>query len=170
MDLFFLAAEAANVATEAPVAGFDWKNIGVFLGGMLAMKLFSWIAGWVDGKGQKWIDERLGKLQDKVNENSVLSQIQADDALFGIIRDAIPEVLAESSDTLRQAFKDGNYDKIDWKDFGSRLWERTKEQIVGGKNDYLKNSSFEDGKVLGAWVAKKVFARKKAKEDGLVNE
>ena len=136
--------------------------------GMLVMKALSWISSWFDSKGQGWIDERLTKIQDKANENSILSQVKADDAIFDIMRQSIPEVVNELTDTVKADLKDGKLDKVNWEDIGARLWSRVKPHVVGGKNDYLANSSFSDGKVAATWVASKIFNKEKAKKDGLV--
>ena len=171
MNGLFFAAEAAAKVVEVidPVSPDGWwKGTALVVIGMMLMKGLGWLSEWIDGKGKQFIDEKLGKLQDKVNENSVLAQVQADDAVFKIIRDAIPEVVNELVVTAKQDLKDGKLDKVDWEDIGKRLWARTKPHIIGGKNDYLANSSFNDGKVLASWVAKKVFNKDKAKKEGLV--
>jgi hypothetical protein len=100
------------------------------------------------------------ELQKKLNENSVLAQIKADEAVVKIMEDTIPEVVLEIADTLQKDLADGKFDKVNWADLGSRIWDKAKPQIVGGANDYLKTSSFEDGRTVAAWVVKRFFAKK----------
>lgn len=168
MNWMLLAAEAAS---ETPVADGDggwWKTTGLVLLGMLLMKLVSWAAAWIDGKGKEWISERLAALQDKVNQNSLMGQLQADDALFKMIEGTIPEALAELTATAKQDLKDGKLDKSEWKDIEDRIWARIKPQVVGGKNDYLEHSSFSDGKALVSWAVQKFFKKQEAKKEGLI--
>ena len=135
-----------------------------FLTGGVLLKAVQWVAGWLDGKGKEWIADKFGKLEERLDQNSVLSQIQADNAVLDIIKNSLPEVILELGETVQKDLQDGKFDKVDWEGIGGRLWERTKPHIVGGKNDYLKNSSFEDGKAVAAMIAEKFFKAKKAEE------
>lgn len=163
--LALLAEEAAAAVPAADGGifgtGVSWKEAGLVLGGMLLMRALGWVAEWINGKGQKFVEERLTKLQEKLNSNEVLAQIAADDAVINIVKDAIPEVFAELSDTVKKDLADGKFDKVSWDDIGTRLWQKVKPHVEGGKSDYLKNSSFSDGKVLATYVAKKFFSKKK---------
>jgi hypothetical protein len=164
-----VAAEVMDSATtvitpEAPVSSGVLELVIAFLMGGVLLKAIQWVAGWMDGKGKEWIADRFSKLEEKLDQNSVLAQIQADNAVLDIIKNSIPEVFLELTETLQKDIKDGKFDKVDWEGIGGRLWERTKPHIVGGKNDYLKNSSFEDGKAVAAMVVEKFFKAKKAEE------
>ena len=181
MDLSVLLAQAdvldgattvVEKVGEAVSQGGEswWKSIGLVLLGALGFKGIMWVSAWLDGKGKLWIDERLAQLQEKVNQSGIMGQIQADDAVFKIMRDTIPEVLGELAETAKKDLIDGKLDKANWDDIGSRLWQRTQPHVTGGANDYLAQSSFNDGKAVAIWVAKKFFAKKKAKEEGLTDE
>jgi len=164
-----IAAEVMDSATtvitpEAPVSSGALELIIAFLMGGVLLKAIQWVAGWMDGKGKEWIADRFSKFEEKLDQNSVLSQIQADNAVLDIIKNSIPEVFLELTETLQKDIKDGKFDKVNWEGIGGRLWERTKPHIVGGKNDYLKNSSFDDGKAVAAMVVEKFFKAKKAEE------
>jgi len=158
-----LAEEVVEATKDGGILGLGvtWKEAGLVLGGMLLMRLVGWLSEWINGKGQKFIDERLVKLQEKLNSNEVLAQIAADDAVVNIVREAIPEVMAELAATVKKDLADGHFDKVDWDSIGARLWEKVRPHVEGGKADYLKNSSFSDGKVLATYVAKKFFNKKK---------
>jgi hypothetical protein len=165
----FLAA-AADAVNAVPDAGGDslWKSGALALGGMLLMKLFSWVSGWIDGKGKEWINEHFAQLQEKLNSNALLAQIQADDAVIGILEASIPEVLLELSDTAQNDLKNGKFDAVDWQGIGTRLWARVQPQVMGGVHDYLKASSFKDGAVVAAWVMQRFFKKQEAAKKGLV--
>ena len=147
-----------------------WKSVALVTLGVILTKVVGWIAGWIDGKGAAFVQERLLKLQEKVNSNETMAQIHADDAVFKILHDGIPEVMNAASETVKKNLKEGRFDKADWKELGSNLWAASKEQILGGAKDYLKESSFNDGELLAAWVLKKVFNKKKAKAEGLIDD
>jgi len=169
MNLFFLAADAV---TAVPDVGTDastwWKTGALAFGGMLLMKLFTWLSTWMDGKGKDWVTERFEKLQEKMNSNTLLAQIQADDAVIKILEASIPEIILEISETAQNDLKNGKFDAVDWVGIGKQLWERVKPHVEGGKNDYLKESSFKDGQVLAAWVLQKWFKKQEAAKKGLV--
>jgi len=157
-----------NVLAEVvatPEAG-DWKSAAILMGGMILMKLFAWISGWVNGKGAEIVHERLTELQSKINQNTVAGQIQADDAIINILQNTIPLVIAELTKDVTEAMKDGKITDEEWKEIASKLWEAAKPQIVGGANDYLENSSFSDGKVVAEMVFKRFFARQKVMQQG----
>lgn len=169
MIYLMLAMEATTtVVTEMPEAGdaSTWKLIAVGLFGALLAKVVSWVASWFDGKGAQFVQARLAKFEEKVDATSVGAQIQADNALFDIAQKAIPEVMSTLSETVKKDLADGKFDKVEWQDIGSKLWDATKDQIQGGVNDYVKHSSFEDGKVAMAWIAKKLFHQKAEKDNG----
>jgi len=170
MSWYMLLAQTAGdaVTTVSETDGGSWwKNVGIFLMGVIAAKIAGWLAAWSEGKGKAWVDEKITMLQGKINENSVLSQIAADDAVMKIMREALPEVITEIGATAQKDLKDGKFDKVDWDGIGKRLWEKTKPIIVAGKNDYLEQSSFEDGKAVARMIAQKFFKTKDAEEKGL---
>ena len=169
MIYLLLAMEATTtVVTEMPEAGdaSTWKLIAVGLFGALLAKVVSWVASWFDGKGAQFVQERLAKFEEKVDATSVGAQIQADNALFQIASDAIPELMSTLSENVKRDLADGKFDKVEWQDIGSKLWAATKDHVQGGANDYIKNSSFEDGQVAMAWIAKKLFHKKAEKPNG----
>lgn len=173
--LLCLMPVAAIAAEAAPAAGgvtdaVTKEGVIAFLIGVVGVGIVKWLAGWINGKGVELVQAELKKLQEKLNENSVLSQIQADDALIEIAEHAIPEVLAEITDTLKNDLKDGKLDKVDWADLGKRLWAKIEPQVRGGVNDYLKTSSFQDGQTLAAMVLKRFFAHQKASAEGVITE
>jgi len=167
MNWLLLAADAAPVL---PDGGSDstWKAAALAFGGMLLMKLFSWLSSWINGKGKDWVNERFQSLQEKMNANTLLAQIQADDAMVKILEATIPEIVLEISETAQGDLKDGRFDVVDWMGLGKRLWERVKPQVEGGAHDYLKASSFQDGVVLSGWVLQRFFKRQAAAQKGLV--
>jgi hypothetical protein len=61
------------------------------------------------------------------------------------------------SENIKKDLQDGKFDKVNWEALGTLLWEKAKPQIIGGANDYLKNSSWGDGKVVATWVIQKVL-------------
>lgn len=172
--IMLLVAPVAALAAEAAVetvsdggglfSGLGWKEACIFILGMLGMQLAKWVAAWADGKGQAFIQERLAKFEERLNANELLGQLACDDALFKIVEDSIPELFTELSETVKQDLKDGKFDSAEWKKFASDLWERVKPHVEGGKNDYLKNSSFKDGQALVQWVVQKWIAKKAEKE------
>lgn len=163
-NLFFLAAEAA-ANTPEDGNGSWWKGGALVLLGMMLMKLASFVADWVNGKGREWFNERFLALQEKVNSVELLGQIQADDALLKIVAESIPEVLLETADTAKKDLADGKFDGGEWNEFGKRLWDRVKPHVEGGKNDYLKHSSFSDGEAAVRYIAQKWFSKKKAEKE-----
>lgn len=157
-----MLAEAVNVTTTGVTDSSSILQLVVsFLMGGALLKAVQWVAGWMDGKGKEWIAERFAKLEERLDQNSVLAQIQADNAVLDIIKDCIPEVMLELNETIQKDLQDGKFDRMDWDGIGARVWERAKPHIVGGKHDYLKNSSFNDGKVVAAMVVAKFFKAKK---------
>jgi hypothetical protein len=169
MDFTILAA-AAETTTEVVKttdvgtnAGWVWALIGV-----VGAQVIGWVASWLNGKGKTWFSDEFTKLQAKLNEVSVLSQVKADDAVLKILADAIPDVLVELTDTAKRDLRDGKFDKIEWDGIGKRLWEKAKPHIEGGKNDYLANSSFADGQAVARMVIEKFFNKQQAATEGLV--
>jgi hypothetical protein len=154
------------------VAGFEinWQVVALFLAGGVGFKIVKWASQWLDTKGVEFVTKELQQLQKKLNENSMLGQTQADDALIGIAEHALPEVMHELSSTLQKDLADGRIDTADWKDIGKRIWVKIEPQVRGGANDYLKNSSFQDGEALATMVAKRFFALQSAQKKGLVTE
>ncbi len=143
----------------------NWHAI--LVGGALAMFL-NWLASWLDGKGAVFIHNELEQLRTKMNENSLLSQIHADDALVDILEATIPVVLHDFDDTMHQTLAQGNIGAVNWINFGKKLWNEVLPQVKGGVNDYLKNSSFSDGEALAAYIAKRFFVTQKMSAKGLI--
>jgi hypothetical protein len=163
--MFPMLAEAVNSATTvtssaAESTGVLQLIVSFLMGGVL-LKALQWVAGWMEGKGKEWVAERFSKLEERLDQNSVLAQIQADNAVLDIIKNCIPEALLELTETAQKDLQDGKFDKVDWDGIGARVWERAKPHIVGGKHDYLKTSSFNDGKVVAAMVVSRFFKAKK---------
>lgn len=147
---------------EVPGATGTLQLIIAFLMGGVLLKGVQWVLGWLDGKGREWIAERFSKLEERLDQNSVMAQIQADNAVIDILKNSIPEVLLEIGETLQKDLQDGKLDGVDWDGIGERLWERAKPHIVGGKNNYLQHSSFSsDGKAVATMVVEKFFKTKK---------
>lgn len=147
-----------------------WELVGPILLGVAVVPIVRWIAGWISGKGVELVQEELKKLQTKLNENGVLGQIQADDALIAICEHALPEVVHDLTEDIQKALADGKIDKVEWAAIGRKVWDKVKDQVRGGTNDYLKNSSFTDGEALAAMVAKRFFSLQLAQKKGLVTE
>ncbi len=139
----------------------------VLLGGA-GFGVLKWVTGWLDGRGSAFIIAQLEVLKKKSNENSVLAQIAADDAIINIFEMVIPDVLHRLDEHVKADLADGDIDVVDWVKFGASLWASTQEQITGGANDYLKNSSWNDGKKLAEIVAKRFFITQKLSADGLI--
>lgn len=149
---------------------FNWQSVALILGGVIGARVIGWLASWLNGKGAELVDQKLEKLQDKLNQNSVLAQVTADDAVIDILQQAIPDVIHEATEDIREALKDGKIDSVEWKAIGAKLWEKSKDHIRGGKNDYLANSSFADGTAIATIVAQRFFKKQKAQKDGLIVE
>lgn len=137
-----------------------WQAIGTFLTGVVLMKLAAWFADWFTGKGAELVQENLADLQDKLNQNAVLSQVTADDAVIDALEQAIPEALAEFPQALKTALADGKLSGDDIKAIATAMWAKAEPQIRGGVSDYLKTSSFKDGKTVAELVIRRWFAKK----------
>lgn len=149
----------------------DWLNLGAIghvLLGVVLMQVMKWFAGWIDGKGVELVQDELKKLQTKLNENSVLGQIKADDALIEICEHALPVVINTLSEEVQKDLADGKFDSVSWQHIGAQIWQHAKEQVHGGVNDYLKSSSFEDGTKVAAMVAERFFHLQLAQKKGTV--
>ncbi len=145
-------------------AGGGW----LILVGIVVVPCVQWGVKWLDGKGAEFVKTELEALRKKMNENSVLSQISADDAIIDILESTIPDVLAEVNTEVHDHILNGRITSIDWAQFGRNLWTKAKEHIVGGANDYLKNSSFQDGEKLAAMIAQRFFNTQKMAAKGLI--
>jgi hypothetical protein len=148
--------------------GLGWAHIAACLGGGMFVMLLQWVAKWLDSKGSDFVIAELRKLQAKANENSVVGQIAADDAVEGILEKCIPDVIHTLDATVQQDLADGKIDKADWIGIGQKLWATAKPQVQGGVNDYLKNSSFKDAEVLAMAVAKRFFTKQKLAQAGVI--
>ena len=145
-----------------------WQNIALLLGGVVGAKVIAYLASWVDGKGLELVRTELEKLRSKMNEQSILSQISADDAVIDILESTIPDVIHEAGIGVTDALADGKIDAVEWKSIGAKLWDKSKAHIQGGANDYLKNSSFQDGAAIAEVVAKRYFVKQKLQKDGVI--
>ncbi len=155
--LFILAAEASAAAT---VGDSWWKEIGLVLLGGVGLRLIQWIADFFSGSGQTKILSLLTLAQKKANENSVLSQLQIDDALINIVKGAVPEVINTLAENVKRDLKDGKLNKAEYEGLVGRVWDAAKPQVIGGANDYLKQSSWNDGKEVAGLVIKRFFSKK----------
>lgn len=170
-NFFVLAAEVApdgpapvTVIAEAVKDQSWWPVLAIAAGSMLFAKLVSWIASWLDTKGQELVKKELAELHTKINATGVGAQIQADDALFNALEAAIPDVFATLSKDLQAALLDAKLSKEEVFKFAGDLWAAAKPHIEGGAHDYLKNSSFSDGRqvaemILRRWIAKRQLAK-----------
>jgi len=157
------------IAAEV-VENLGWAHVAVGLGGGLLIMLLQWAAKWLDSKGSDFVIAELRKVQAKINENSLMGQIQADDAVEAILEKCIPSVIATLDATLQKDLADGKLDKADWIGIGMKVWAAAKPQIEGGAHDYLKASSFKDAEVLAMIVAKRFFTKQKLAKDGVIVE
>lgn len=138
--------------------------------GILLLQALQWASKWLDGKGVDFVKAELEKLRTKMNENSILSQIQADDAVINILEACLPDVVHELGADVQQALADGKIDKADWVMIGTKVWEKAKPQIQGGANDYIKASSFSDGAAIAQIIAKRFFVKQSLAVKGVIVE
>lgn len=143
------------------VNSLGWAHLALGLGGMLVMRLLQWGAKWFDDKGAEFVKAELVKLQEKLNQNSILSQIQADDACVKIVENAVMVVVPTLTQQTQAALADGKITAEERKAILEKVWAEAEPQIKGGANDYLKQSSFADAKVLVELVIRRFFAKKK---------
>lgn len=158
----FLLADAV----AAPETWWHW--VALILVGTVARPVVEWLSGWIDGKGAKFVKDELTKVQAKLNENTLLGQIHADDAVIGVLQSVIPEVLHDLTEATKTAIQNGQLHTVDWKAMGVQIWDKAKPQIVAGEHDYLEHSSFEDGATIAAVIAERFFKTQKAQKDGLL--
>ena len=144
-----------------------WSFLTGILAGGLLTRVGTFIADWFSGKGAELVGEKLNAFGEKLNQNALLGQIQADDAVIKILEKAVPDVMAELAENLRTDLKDGKLDAQNWENIAQELWKKAEPQIKGGAMDYLKHSSFGDGKVIAAEVFKRMVNKKKAEAAGL---
>ena len=169
MMILLAEAAAAVVTTPAPESpAFSIYTLAALLFGIVAKHFAGWVADFVNGKGAEFVSAKIDAMQTKLNENSLLGQIAADDAVTAILTDAIPTVIARLTETAKNDLKDGKFDKVDWDGIGTQLWDEVKDQIVAGKNDYLAQSSFDDGKAIASWVIQNFFKKKKLAAEGVI--
>lgn len=152
------------------IKNLGWSHMAMVLGGIIVTKLAIWAAKWLDGSGAEFIQKEFEKLRAKINENTLLSQIAADDAIIRILEQCIPEVLHELSDEAQQAAAAGDWSKIDLKDLGNRLWLKAKPQIEGGVHDYIKESSFKDATAIALQIFQRFVAKNKLSKAGVIAE
>lgn len=171
MNFLLLAAEGGTTVVKEVVETAQggtsgWTTLVAFLVGVVLARVAAWASQWFEGKGAQLVQERLKKFEEKLDNTSVGAQIQADNYLFKIAKGAIPEVMTVLAENVRKDLEDGKFDKVDWDGIGGKLWAVTKDHVQGGANDYIKNSSFADGQVAMAWIAKKLFHEKVEEKNG----
>lgn len=115
-----------------------------------------------------YIKKELEKLRAEIHANSLVGQLKADDAIINILEATIPEVLHDAGTELQEAVLNGTLGSVDWTEFGKTLWAKVEPQIVGGANDYLKNSSFQDEEALVQMVIGRFFKGQAMAAKGLV--
>jgi hypothetical protein len=157
---------AVNAVVESSTNTSDWKSAAILMGGAILMRFATWLASWINGKGAEIVHEKLSAISAQMNQNSLLGQIKADDAIIAILERAIPTVLASIPTELAEALKDGKVTAAEFQSIAAHLWAEASPQIVGGANDYLKESSFSDGKVVAEMVFKRFFAKQTAQARG----
>ena len=136
---------------------------------LVTMGLGKWIQRFLTGDmAAAFVKGELEKFRADLHSNSVTSQIKADDAIVDILEATIPEVLHDMGDEIGVAIQSGNLSSVDWKTFGKALWAKVEPQVVGGVNDYLKNSSFQDGETLAAQIAARFFKTQAVVAKGLI--
>ena len=145
-----------------------WQFLALVLTGAVGAGAVKWVAGWLEGKGANWVKAELDAVQKKMNENSILGQISADDAAINILKQVIPLAIHNASDDLQTRIASGKLTSGDIKQIATDVWTHAEDQIRGGVNDYLKNSSFQDGQVLAETVVKRFFANQSAVQQGLI--
>jgi hypothetical protein len=112
--LIFLAEAAAAAATAVEPSVVNTHTIISFLIAIIGVRIVQWAADLFTSKGEEFVHAKLDALQAKLNENSLLGQIAADDAVTAILQDAIPTVIHELSETAKKDLEDGKFDKVDW--------------------------------------------------------
>lgn len=158
----------ATTVTAAVSTGFNiWSFLGGLLAGGIGVQIFSFISGWVNGKGVALVTEKLEQWRASINQNPVMAQIQIDDSLFKIVEAAIPEALNTATTEVQDAIKAGNLSAIPWKTIANDVWTKVQAQVKGGANDYLQHSSFQDGAALAEVVLKKFLNTSVAQSNGL---
>lgn len=165
-EMFFLA-EASTAASEvakevaSTSVSLDWKAVLWGLVGAAVLRGIQWLADFATKGGQKKLIDLLAEALKKSNDTAIGSQIQADDAIVKTLENMIPVVLDTLSENLKNDLKNGKIDKDQWERIYALTWAKAKPVIVGGTNDYLKNSSWNDGLVVAKFVWEKWIAKKK---------
>lgn len=139
--------------------------------GAAGLAVISWLSSYLTGaKAVAFVHEKIDQLTKKINENSILSQIHADDAVTSILESVLMEVLHDADDEIKTAIASGDISSINWKQFGQDVWAKAQLQIKGGANDYLKSSSFQDGAAIAAMIAERFFKKQAVQNAGLVTD
>ncbi len=128
------------------------------------------LIGWADSKGLQFLIAEMEKLRALSNSNNVLSQLKCDDALIDLVEQILPESVHDADEAVKTALAAGDIHKVDWTALGKDIWSKAKAHVVGGANDYLKNSSFSDGEALAAMIAKRFFITQKVAASGLITD
>jgi hypothetical protein len=168
--MYLVIAEAAQGAVQAAATvgeSMGWKEVAIGALSMVLMALARWASAWISSQGSDLVREELKKAQTKINENTLMGQIKADDAVFAILDRSIPLVLARLHEEVAKAGVDGKITEEEMKVIAASLWEIAKPQITGGWKDYLKESSWEDGKLVAEMALRQFFAKQKLSQVGL---
>ena len=136
----------------------DWASL--FGGGILVM-LAGWFAKFIDNKAAAWISRKLSSLEDKIEGTTIGAQVEADNALFAALDSAIPAALLALPEAIKVALADGKLGLEDLKVIALAIWEAAQPHITGGAHDYLKKSSFEDGRAVALMIFKRWMAKRK---------
>lgn len=153
--------------------GIDFSGLSLghalaLAGGMLLLMALQWASKWIDSKGVEFVKGELEKLRTKANENSLLGQIAADDAVINILEASLPEVLHEAGDEVQQAVATGNLKNFPWQTLAQNLWAKAKPQVEGGVHNYIAQSSFRDATVIAQQVIKRFLAKKALAQTGII--
>lgn len=138
---------------------------GSFFGGAFGVMLLSRVGEWLLGllgKASPWVVSQIKNLEAKVDQTGVGAQLQADNAVFDALEKAIPELIAVLPGEVSKRLEDGKITTEEWKTLAAGLWEAAKPQLEGGLHDYLKKSSFDDGKAVALMVLRRFTGKKKA--------
>jgi hypothetical protein len=147
----------------------DWTSLitGVLAGGVL-IKLAAFIATWMNDKGVQIVEAKLNDFGTKLNQNQLMGQIQADDAVVKILKDTLPIVVSKLTADVQADLVAGKMDGAAFKALISDVWAAAKPQITGGAMDYLQHSSFSDGLIVTENVVQHFVGTQKLNTAGVV--
>lgn len=152
-------------------AGANWVAlVSTAVGVYVIAPAAAWVASWLNGKGADLVRAELVTLQKKINENTLMGQIHADDAVLGILEDAIPDAMHTLGSAVQAEIATGKISATDWAACGKTLWVHAQAQIRGGVHDYFANSSFvgQDEEILAGTVFKRFFLKQSLTQSGVI--